>query len=140
MSRTMNRVINCLGVLTLIAPAESQMKWGKESRNQKVKVFKDRIEKYIVELECGSENWKKVMSSILEGFVAEKKKSRRVTECVPFASVSHSTNGRVFDRVALLACALADTDLVSYWTYLAKPVTAKARPGSIQIFNTRYII
>ena len=84
-----------------------------------------------MDLEYGTDNWKKVIISILEGFVAEKRKSRRLAECVPFASVSHLTNGRVCDRVALLACALADTDLVTYWTYLAKPITAKARPGCI---------
>lgn len=59
----------------------------------------------------------------------DKKQKKRVVELVPFSSVSQLSNGRVCDRVALLACAIADPDLIQYWQHLAKPIEAKARPG-----------
>ena len=65
MSLTMNRIIKCLGVLMLITPEESKIKWGKESKNPKVKVFKDRIEKCLVDMESDSEIWKKIMTDMI---------------------------------------------------------------------------
>jgi hypothetical protein len=38
-------------------------------------------------------------------------------------------SNRVSDRVALLACALADPTMLNYWVDVAKPLVAAARSG-----------
>ena len=129
LSLTMNRIVKTLGSLKLINQEDSSCKWGKESKSTKLKSFKDKIEKTITELKFGSTQWSTVTKSILEGFDVDKKQKKRVVELVPFSSVSQLSNGRVCDRVALLACAIADPDLIQYWQHLAKPIEAKARPG-----------
>ena len=40
-------------------------------------------------------------------------------------------SNRVSDRVALLACALADRAMFDYWVDVAKPLDAAARPGKL---------
>ena len=126
---TMDRVLKALGLLKLLDETDMTNKWGKESKNPKLKVFKEKVESSITDFVYGSNEWTKFLAVILEGFIVKKKKSKRVVELVPFAAVSHLTNSRVCDRIAFLSCALADPDLITYWTHLAKPVEANARPG-----------
>ena len=102
MSVTMNRVLKALGVLKLLNAEDMTNKWGKESKNPKLKAFKDKVESCITNLIHGSPEWSKVVTAILEGFTVEKKRSKRAVELVPFASVSHLTSGRKYEKTICL--------------------------------------
>lgn len=74
-----------------------------------------------------------IIGSILEAFIPKRNVVRKVS---PPSTLSHDdvqikeSTGNTCDRTALLACALADPELLNMWQDISKPIDANARPGT----------
>ena len=129
-SITMNRAVRCLSILKLLPTGDGGgTTWSKCKKDGRDILVK----KIFVELEIGSNAWRLVTSAILEGFAAKKTATRKAAQPVLIGDddlhVREST-GSVCDRTALLACALADPELLHIWQDISKPIDADARPGN----------
>ena len=73
-----------------------------------------------------------ISGSILEAFIPKKNALKKTA--AP-STLSHDevqikeSTGNTCDRTALLACALADPELLNMWQDISKPIDDDVRPG-----------
>ena len=129
-SITMNRAVKCLSLLRLLPISDvGSTTWSKCKKDGRDNLVK----KLFLELEVGSNTWNSVTSAILDGFIPRKLAVKKVS--VPVSTkdddlyVKEST-GSICDRTTLLACAIADPELLHLWQDISKPINVDARPGN----------
>ena len=85
-----------------------------------------------------SDEWKSLVMVILKLEKPKKSVKRNlsvmtaaaiVTQPVELPEEDDSEKNRIVDRVALLACALTDADLLDMWTDISAPIPASERPA-----------
>lgn len=83
-------------------------------------------------------DWLFLSTAILEPFLPKKIVSKKVMQMRNAdADMTDNFTNRVADRVALLSCALADTDMLRHWVDVAKPIDASSRPGKFIIPDSK---
>lgn len=128
---TMNRVMKFLSSKNYLKDIveDVSVSWRKCSVNLKLKVeliFKNMIP--------GSQGWLSLIAVLIDGLVPKRipvKRSALVRSSILDEEedvVLHS-GGRLCDRIALLACAIADPNLLTYWVDISSPVPKKLRPA-----------
>jgi hypothetical protein len=125
-SLTMNRGIKALATLKKIDAETGNVTWGKCKKN-----LREKLIKVFSAVVPASQDWLSLTTAILEPFLPKKlvvKKNNPIRNG-DADIVTDVFSNRVSDRVALLACALADPTMLNYWVDVAKPLDAAARPG-----------
>jgi hypothetical protein len=132
-SLVMNRAIKYL-VANRLLGENALMGWKKMTRPVKAQVLES-----FAKVVKGTVDWNSLTALVMK---QDKKKTsvlkRNISSVVPVVAEISSTidtdsneKDRIVDRVALLACALVDPNLLNMWTDIAAPIPVAERPAGI---------
>ena len=128
-SLTMNRAIKALSVVKKLDAETGNITWGKCKKG-----LREKLCQVFADLLPETADWLFLSTAILEPFLPKKIVSKKVMQMRNAdADTTDNFTNRVADRVALLSCALADTDMLRHWVDVAKPIDASSRPGKFII-------
>ena len=90
-------------------------KWKRSGRDKE-------IENAFNDLVVGDAFWGALIATILFHFESKKVVPKKTLSAPVSLETSSSYSGNVVDRTALLACALADPELLPSWVDISKPI------------------
>lgn len=127
-SITMNRVVRSLTTQKMLPNSDVKSStWAKCKKDGRDHLIK----KVFTDIKFESSAWGPLTDAILEGFGVKKPimKKRESTLIGDDELRLRESTGTVCDRTALLACALADPELLDLWQDISRPIDSDARPG-----------